>query len=443
MKIKNLYLRDFKGISELELDLEGKSTILFGVNGVGKSTVLRGIDLLYANILWKLTKSKKKLADLEFDDLSYGKSTAVTMAAFEFPDGTLISYNRSIGMESGKKHNGQNLNKIVNKFEDLYITKGYEDEDGNWIQEADMKNMPVFVNYGVNRLVLDVPVEVTDKNLFEKLSAFDKAIESKIDFKKLFEWFRAQEDIENQERARIDADYEDKSLKAVKRAMMAMFDDFDDIHIERNPLAMMVRKDGQTLNINQLSDGEKCTIALFGDLARRMALANPSMPNPLEGEGVVLIDEIDLHMHPSWQRKVMGVLKKTFPNIQFIVTTHSPQVLGELNEDYNIFVLYHRDKNTVGRKYDSFIGWDSNVLLEEVMGTSSVNLDVWKQVRRMNECIEAKDYDTAEMIADELDEKTRGYAAGVSRARVLIARGRRSEKSNESNSSAMVRRLEE
>lgn len=114
----------------------------------------------------------------------------------------------------------------------------------------------------------------------------------------------------------------------------------------------------------------KSTI-LFGDLARRMALANPSMPNPLEGEGVVLIDEIDLHMHLSWQRKVMGVLKKTFPNIQFIVTTHSPQVLGELNEDYNIFVLYHRDKSTVGRKYDSFIGWDSNVLLEEVMGTPS------------------------------------------------------------------------
>ena len=153
--------------------------------------------------------------------------------------------------------------------------------------------------------------------------------------------------------------------------------------------------------------------------------------------------EIDLHMHPSWQRKVMGVLKKTFPNIQFIVTTHSPQVLGELNEDYNIFVLYHQDKCIVGRKYDSFIGWDSNVLLEEVMGTPSVNLSVREQVRRMNECIEVKDYDTAEMIADELDKKTRGYAAGVSRARVLIARGRRSEKSNERDSSAMVRSLEE
>lgn len=438
MKIKNLYLRDFKGISELELDLEGKSTILFGVNGVGKSTVLRGIDLLYANILWRLTKSKKKLADLEFDDLSYGKSTAVTMAAFEFPDGTLISYNRSIGMESGKKHNGQNLNKIVNKFEDLYITKGYEDEDGNWIQEMDMKNMPVFVNYGVNRLVLDVPVEVSDKNLFNKLSAFDKAIESKIDFRNLFEWFRAQEDIENQEKARTDVNYEDKNLSAVKHAMLAMFEDFEDIHIERNPLAMMVQKDGQTLNINQLSDGEKCTIALFGDLARRMALANPSMYNPLEGTGVVLIDEIDLHMHPSWQRKVMGVLKKTFPNIQFIVTTHSPQVLGELDDDYNLFVLYREGKSIKCKKYESFIGWDANVLLEEVMNTPSVNVQVQNLIREMNDCISEKDYDTAELIADELDQMTRGYAQGVAKARVLIARGRRSEKNNQKEFTAMV-----
>ena len=431
MKIKNLSLRNFKGISEINLDLEGKSTILFGVNGVGKSTVLRAIDLLYANILWKLTKSKKKLADLEFDDLSYGKSTAVTKAAFEFPDGTLIDYNRSIGRETGKKHDGRSLMKIVSQFEQLYITKGYEDEDGNWIEKKDTKNMPVFVNYGVNRLVLDVPVEVSDKNLFNKLSAFDKAIESKIDFKNLFEWFRAQEDIENQEKARSNANYQDKNLSAVKHAMLAMLDDFEDIHIERNPLAMMVNKDGQTLNINQLSDGEKCTIALFGDLARRMALANPSMINPLEGTGVVLIDELDLHMHPSWQRKVMGTLKKTFPNIQFIVTTHSPQVLGELDTEYNLFVLYRENKNICCKQYESFIGWDSNVLLEEVMETPSMNAEVQNQIQKMNDYISEKKYDKAEEIANKLDELTQGYAQGVARARVLIARGKRSEKNNQ------------
>lgn len=430
MKIKKLYLENFKGISSLQLELDGKSTIFFGVNGVGKSTILRAIDLLYANILWKLTKTKK-LADLQDEDLSYGKSKGGVHAWFEFEDKDVYDYIRTISREDGKRHNMPKLEALVKKFEELYITKGYEDSEGNWIEEEDKKNMPVFVNYGVNRLVLEVPVDTLGKNLFNKLSAFDKAIESKIDFKNLFEWFRAQEDIENQEKARSNADYQDKNLNAVKHAMLAMLDDFEDIHIERNPLAMMVKKDGQTLNINQLSDGEKCTIALFGDLARRMALANPSMINPLEGAGVVLIDELDLHMHPSWQRKVMGTLKKTFPNIQFIVTTHSPQVLGELDTEYNLFVLYRENKNICCKQYESFIGWDSNVLLEEVMETPSVNAEVQNQIQKMNDYISEKNYDKAEEIANKLDELTKGYAQGVSRARVLIARGKRSEKNNQ------------
>ena len=142
--------------------------------------------------------------------------------------------------------------------------------------------------------MLDVPVRAP-KEQFVKLDAFDKAIESTIDFRNLFKWFRNQEDIENQIKVRNDSDYEDKSLAAVKKAMLAMLDGFEDIRIERRPLAMKVNKNGKSLKIDQLSDGEKCTIALFGDLARRMALANPGKDvNPLEGSGVVLIDELDL-----------------------------------------------------------------------------------------------------------------------------------------------------
>lgn len=92
-----------------------------------------------------------------------------------------------------------------------------------------------------------------------------------------------------------------------------------------------------------MSDGEKCTIALFGDLARRMALANPNKDNPLDGEGIVLIDEIELHLHPLWQRRILNVLKKVFPNIQFIVSTHSPQVLGEADDTYNVLRLIMGD----------------------------------------------------------------------------------------------------
>ena len=403
-------------------------TVIFGINGVGKSTILRAIDLLYANIITRLTgKGKNRKTDLDYDDISYGKSKASINASFSFEDETESLYGRSIERANGKNNNISDLKVLVDKFENSYIVKGYDDGNGNWIEEVDDKNMPVFVNYGVNRIVLDVPLRAS-REQFVKLDAFDKAIESTIDFRNLFKWFRNQEDIENQEKVRANSDYEDKSLLAVKHAMLAMLDGFEDIHIERKPLAMKVRKDSKYLKINQLSDGEKCTIALFGDLARRMALANPERENPLEGTGVVLIDELDLHMHTSWQRKVLGVLKETFPNIQFIITTHSPQILGESGDTFNLLYMFKEGKKISLKMYKSFLGWDTNVILEEVLNTSSVNKEIKEMINKMYSYIEEKKFDEAEELADILDKKSNGYAEGVAKARVLISRGRRHEK---------------
>lgn len=427
MKVNTIKVYNFKGIDSLEIPFNGKSTILFGINGVGKSTILRAIDLIYANIISTIS-SKKKLAQLEYDDISYGKTRAQIDMEFVFSDGDFKRYSRTISRSGGRRHNLSELKELVNLFEECYIEKGFDDGNGNWIEKEDLKNMPVFVNYGVNRSVFDVPLRASKNGTFTKLSAFDKAIESKIDFRTLFIWFRNQEDIENQEKVRKSVEYEDRNLLAVKKAMLAMLDGCDDIHIDRKPLAMKVRKEGQYLKINQLSDGEKCTIALFGDLARRLALANPQLPNPLEGQGVVLIDELDLHMHTSWQRKVMRVLKNTFPNIQFIITTHSPQILGELDDTCNLFYMLREERKVKIQKYQSFMGWDANVILEEVMKTSSVNIEIKHLVEQMYEYISNKKYTQAEEIADKLDEISNGYVEGVAKARVLISRGKRNEK---------------
>lgn len=428
MKVKTISLSNFKGIENLTIPFDGKSTILFGVNGVGKSSILRSIDLIYANIISGILSTQKKLAQLEMDDICVGKTTALINIEVEFLEGTTKKYSRWISKKEGRKHRPKELKALVEKFEELYIEKSYDDGNGNWIEKEDHKNMPIFVNYGVNRAVIEVPLDVPSKEEFKKLNAFDKAIESKIDFKTLFKWFRNQEDVENQERVRGDSQYEDKSLKAVKKAMLAMLDGFEDIQIERIPLAMIVKKEGQYLKIDQLSDGEKCTIALFGDLARRMALANPTLANPLEGSGVVLIDELDLHMHTSWQRKAVRALKETFPNIQFIITTHSPQILGELDDSFNLFYLCNKDHKVSLQQYKSFMGWDSNVILEEVMQTSSVNIEIKQLLEQMYAHIEEKNFEKAEAIADELDKISNGYVDGVAKARILIARGKRNEK---------------
>lgn len=429
MKIAKIEQQNFRGIKELTLELDGKSAVIFGINGIGKSSILRSIDLLYANIIGKLLNSSKRLADLSEEDIMAGKSRASVTGTFRFASGKEFEYYRSISKLGGKRHY-KYLNNLIKYFEDEYITKAYEDEDGNLVIAEDKKNMPVFVNYGVNRLVVDIPLKGAKQASYPKLSTFDKAIESKLDFSALFEWFRIREDLENQEKVRSDMEHEDRDLGAVRTAMLAMLDDFDHIHIERQPLMMVIEKEGVSLSLNQLSDGEKCTLALFGDLARRMAIANPSLANPLKGSGVVLIDELELHMHTQWQRKILRVLKETFPNIQFIVTTHSPQILGEADQDYKIFTLKKEDGEISAYPYSSLFGWDSNVILEELMGTGALSQQIKDLSEKMFEAVEMREFEAAEVLAARIDELTGGRNNSTTKARVQIARGRRNEKNH-------------
>src|SRR5690606_16357245 len=109
---------------------------------------------------------------------------------------------------------------------------------------------------------------------------------------------------------------------------------------EDSPRLLIDRK-GVALPVRQLSDGERGSLALVLDLTRRLSQANPGLDDPAaNGPGVVLIDEIDLHLHPKWQRDIVGNLPNAFPNLQFIATTHSPQVIGEVEHD-RIQVMGH------------------------------------------------------------------------------------------------------
>ena len=331
MKIKRLEINNFRPMNGISLELEGRSTVIFGVNGTGKTSILKAVNLLYANIINKIVNRKELRQNyaLQLQDIKYGKTETKISAEFLI-EGNVIDYYRAMIRKSGRKtHDSKKLGIIAETFQDKYFS---DEEQGD---------IPIFVNYGTNRLVLDIPLRIRTKHQFDIYSAFEKAIENRIDFRAFFEWYRNQEDYENECKiANGDLEYKDASLEAVRKAVMVMLDDCSNLRVVRKPrLEMKIDKNGIALNVSQLSDGEKCTMALFGDLARRLTIANPNMENPLLGEGVVLIDEVELHMHPSWQRKVLNCLKQTFPNIQFIITTHSPVVLSEIDENYNLFFL--------------------------------------------------------------------------------------------------------
>ena len=416
MKINSLELENFRLFDSAELKLDGKSTVIFGVNGTGKTSVLKSINLLYANIINQIVNRKelRQNFNLELDDIKYGKTQTKIEADFNMEE-QQITYHRTMVRKTGKRgHNLESLKNIASLFHEKYVDDEKQD------------NIPIFVNYGTNRLVLDIPMRIRNRHTFDIYSAFDKAIENRIDFRTFFEWFRGQEDYENECKVQnADLEYKDKALETVKKAMLVMMDGCTNLRVARKPkLEMKVEKNGISLNVSQLSDGEKCTMAMFGDLARRLSIANPLLDNPLLGEGVVLIDEIELHMHPSWQRSVLKQLRETFPNIQFIITTHSPIVLSEVNDDYNVFFM--RNSGTSGEivELTRLDGFDANYILEEFMGTKSMNTKTENLINDIYRLINCKSFDEAEMKVKELEKITDSVNKDVLRANILIKKGR-------------------
>jgi predicted ATP-binding protein involved in virulence len=177
--------------------------------------------------------------------------------------------------------------------------------------------------------------------------------------------------------------------------------------IDKNRQSVLITKGNTSIDFSTLSDGEKGVITLFGDIARRLAIANETLENPLEGNGIILIDEIDLHLHPSWQRKICHALVKTFPNCQFVITTHSPQILGELKTN-EIWLL--NDFNVY--RPDSSFGLTSNQILDEVMdvidGDFSLSRDstIAKKLQALNLAMETEKFAEAKKIIAEIEETT-------------------------------------
>lgn len=226
-------------------------------------------------------------------------------------------------------------------------------------------NIPLFVYYPVNRSVIDIPLKIRTRHKFELFSAYDESLTSAGNFRTFFEWFREREDIENEDKENLP----DPQLDAVRRAIETFMPGFTKLRVRKKPnLRMEVCKNEKIIIVNQLSDGEKCLLALIGDLARRLAIANPMRKNPLEGEGVVMIDELDLHLHPAWQILAIPGIKETFPNLQFLISTHSPHIITHLKPE-NLFILEQDEKNDlqISKPSESY-GKTAERILEDLMG---------------------------------------------------------------------------
>ena len=148
-----------------------------------------------------------------------------------------------------------------------------------------------------------------------------------------------------------------------------MFPGYQNLRVEDRPTRLVIEKDGQEINFDRLSDGEKCYITLILDIARRLSMQNDGQGAILDGEQIVLIDELDLHLHPSRQLQLVSNLERKFPNCQFFVSSHSSLVLSSIGEEDKLVVL--RDGELVELS-DIPYGDNGDYILKRFFGLRSV-----------------------------------------------------------------------
>lgn len=377
--LKQLSLRNFRLFGEDEQVLKFSSdknvTILVGNNGSGKSSILDAIAISISTFTANFPgQAIKQYTDSDVhitENEEYGDYMRVE-SIFE------TCYNGDIDIlryRQGKVKAPEGVLKNVNSYAELLMSK---------INNEEQCNLPIVAYYGTGRGQIKAPERKRDfKKAFTRWDAYTGALEASANFRQFIEWFDLMEDEERREREdRRDWDYKSKPLETVRKALSTFVGEkFSNPRMMIHPLRFVMDErvgDGKCrqLRIEQMSDGYKIVTAMVADIASRMAEANPDKENPLMSNGIVLIDEIDLHLHPKWQRTIIDSLSKTFPNIQFIVSTHSPIILSGAMDAAQVIVL--GEDGIVDADAKEYETYDiSQLLLSELFGLKSSRSPQW------------------------------------------------------------------
>jgi predicted ATP-binding protein involved in virulence len=349
MKLERISLVNCGGFKQLDVGLEPDVTLIAGVNGVGKSTILRAVGVLLSRIQRRVGVAKSPPLSLRPHDVHLEEEFAKLGASLDF-DGRKVSvefFQRSIM-------------KAATTFELFGAPSEYS------------PNSYLAVYFSPKRQLPGRPRSLPEAKPFDVSVAFHRALHDReVELREFMHWFRTQEKLGASEPRRLSV------LNALRKVITKLTPEFTDLRIQERPrLGFIVDKRGQPFYLNQLSDGERGLLALVFDLTRRLAIANPELEDPISGGvALVLIDEIELHLHPKWQRDVMKRLPGIFKNCQFVITTHSPQVIGE-TEARCVRLLSWRDDRVVVETPAMAYGTDSNWILNVLMGADEMSQEV-------------------------------------------------------------------
>lgn len=448
MEVKSFTLHSLGRFSDLELplaplgNLNSNVTVFMGNNGSGKTSILRA---LATSLSWFVARVRSESGSgspiPELVIKNGTNSTAIDINVFEHrygqaEDGDVESYDENYFnwriAKSKKARKGEFKS-------DLSGASALAEHYRKRITVNESASLPLIAFYSTERVVIEIPLKIRTKHSFLQLDGYDNALSQGVDFRRFFEWFREREDTENESGLSDDvleqlktvlaqdeetwnklrelkASNKDRQLTAVRSAIERFMPGFTNLRVRRKPrLHMSIDKNGETFDVAQLSQGEKSLMALIGDIARRLAVMNPSLDNPLHGDGIVLIDEVDMHLHPKWQRTLIKNLTETFPRCQFVLTTHSPLVISDSKDVLGY--LIHDDGVT---QLPSLYGEDANSVLLSVMDTDIRNAQINERLGDLLDAIHRGELDKAKSIFVTLERELPNTNLELAKAKLLL-----------------------
>jgi predicted ATP-binding protein involved in virulence len=433
MIVSELQLTHVRAIQNAEFRFREGFNLLVGVNGVGKSTVLDALRICLSRVLRTAAQvpSKKSMA-FELGDIRKGLPFLEASVFFDIV-GEEFRYSRLEWRDEVAKDDTKRIDALRREILDSERLRDRPRNllrdlvDSNTLPDSDnfapgvnelrpklkaLPNPALGVFFATNRSVLTSSGSAKGKSAGGKASAYADALGPRAwNLREFADWLKAQLTLANE--TPIAAKHAD----VIQRAATKFLPDCTGLRpSDGTDGTLMIEKAGTVLDVRQLSDGERGILAMVLDLARRLSQANEGSSDPLaEGQAVVLIDEIDLHLHPKWQRQIIHNLRAAFPRCQFIATTHSPQVIGEVEHD-RIQIIAGGQVYSPSHSY----GVDSSRVLEEVMDSEPRTKEIQDLLTEASKIIGRQDFARGRALLAQLAERLGENDPEVTRISTLL-----------------------
>lgn len=401
MYINHLELHNFRCFDKLELDFHNQLTVIVGGNGAGKTAILEATAIAAGTFFVGMDKIRSlsiKPRDAKNVNYELGsrydsqQKYPVEVSASGMIENLSLSWKRSLNSPDGKT-TVKDAEAIINLAKDVQSR----------LRQGDKSTiLPIIAYYGTGRM-WDFHREKHEGSIPKnsRTNGYIDCLDGSTNVKLMIKWFEKMTLLKYQ-RVEINQgtipEYE-AVCKAMEKCI-SLATGYENVKIQYGLSIEEIEVsfidlygNKMCLPLSQLSDGYKCTVSMVADIAYRMATLNPQLLSEilLETPGVVMIDEIDLHLHPEWQQRILNDLTKIFPKVQFIVSTHAPAVINTVGTS-NIIVVNSR---SVTSSPDNTFGKDVNTILRTVMETTERPKEIKELFNNFYSAMDGMDFETA------------------------------------------------